>query len=321
LTGAALTLAACGSSGNPNRKLGGNDATFKVAESPHAANFPAAGGRTLQAIASQSVPDKTNVAVATTTFVPGTNRFSFGLLDASGAKFVYGETAVYIADRLTGKAQGPFVAPAESLVPAPQFISQITAADAAAPKAVYAAQVPFRKPGSYAVLAITRRRGELLGALAGVKVAKSTPIPGPGQRPPAVDTPTAASVGGDIKKIDTRVPVSDMHKVSFKDVLGHKPVVLVISTPQLCQSRVCGPVTDLTLEVESRYVGKVDFIHQEVYNDNQVNKGIRPQVVAFHVRTEPWLFAVNKRGIIVARLEGAFGLPAINRAAKLALGS
>ena len=58
------------------------------------------------------------------------------------------------------------------------------------------------------------------------------------------------------------------------------------------------------------------FIHQEVYVDNQPSKGCRPQFNAFHLRTEPWLFAINRRGIIVARFEGAFGTAELSRRAE-----
>ena len=66
-----------------------------------------------------------------------------------------------------------------------------------------------------------------------------------------------------------------MHDVDFADVVGKKPVALLFSTPQLCQSRVCGPVTDMELQMKSKYGDKMDFIHQEVYVDNDVNKGLR----------------------------------------------
>ena len=36
---------------------------------------------------------------------------------------------------------------------------------------------------------------------------------------------------------------------------------------------------------------------------------------AFHLQTEPWLFAINRRGIIAARLEGAFGTDRARRCA------
>ena len=55
-----------------------------------------------------------------------------------------------------------------------------------------------------------------------------------------------------------------MHKVDFADVVGKKPVALLFSTPQLCQSRVCGPVTDIELQMQSKYGDKMTFIHQEV---------------------------------------------------------
>ena len=62
-----------------------------------------------------------------------------------------------------------------------------------------------------------------------------------------------------------------------------------------------------------------DFIHEEVYVDNQPSKGLRPQLKAFHLRTEPWLFAINRQGKIVARLEGAFGTTELSQALQAAL--
>src|SRR4051794_20884121 len=50
------------------------------------------------------------------------------------------------------------------------------------------------------------------------------------------------------------------------------------------------------------------FIHQKVYRDDVVEKGPRPQLAAFHLETEPWLFVVASDGCIAARLEGSFGV-------------
>jgi hypothetical protein len=115
------------------------------------------------------------------------------------------------------------------------------------------------------------------------------------------------------------VPPSDMHAESFDQVVGKKPVALLFSTPQLCQSRVCGPVTDVALQLKAKYGDKIDFIHQEVYVDNDTNKGLRPPLQAFHLRTEPWLFVVGADGEIAARLEGSFGITAFENALKTAL--
>jgi hypothetical protein len=110
-----------------------------------------------------------------------------------------------------------------------------------------------------------------------------------------------------------------MHQVSFKDVLGKKPVALLFSTPQLCISRVCGPVTDIAVELEHEFGNRVDFIHEEVYVNNQPSKGLRPSLRAFHLQTEPWLFTVNRKGVIAARLEGSFGVNAFRQALEAAL--
>ena len=61
------------------------------------------------------------------------------------------------------------------------------------------------------------------------------------------------------------------------------------------------------------------FIHQEVYVDNDANKGLRPPLRAFALPTEPWLFVVDRDGRITRRLEGSFGFNAFQAAIKTAL--
>ena len=87
-----------------------------------------------------------------------------------------------------------------------------------------------------------------------------------------------------------------------------KPVALVFATPALCQSRVCGPVVDIAQQVADKYKGEVDFIHMEVYSDNDAGKGIRPQLKAFGLQTEPWTFLIDENGIVRDRIEGAYGV-------------
>jgi hypothetical protein len=152
-----------------------------------------------------------------------------------------------------------------------------------------------------------------------VNTKNSVDIPDVGERAPKVATDTLASVKGDEKLLDTRTPPSDMHKSSFADVLGKKPVALLFSTPQLCQSRVCGPVTDIAMQMEAKYGRQIEFIHQEVYVGNDPNAGLREPLQAFRLSTEPWLFVVGADGRITARLEGSFGLRAFENALKTAL--
>jgi hypothetical protein len=139
-------------------------------------------------------------------------------------------------------------------------------------------------------------------------------IPGVGDKAPIIHTPTRADVGGDMAKIDTRIPPDQMHEVDFAEVVGKKPIVLVFATPALCQTRVCGPVVDVAQQVADAYQGKADFIHMEVYNDNEIAKGPRPQLQAYNLESEPWAFLIDRNGIVRDRIEGAFGVSELEEA-------
>jgi hypothetical protein len=182
--------------------------------------------------------------------------------------------------------------------------------------------VPLTKPGTWSVLIATQSGGSLLAAPTQIKV--KTPaqdkIPAVGQQAPKVATDTLTTAKGDESSIDTRVPPApELHKESFADVVGKKPVALLFATPQLCQSRVCGPVTDIALQMKAEYGGQMAFIHQEVYVGNDPNKGLREPLQQFNLRSEPWLFVVDRSGRITARMEGSFGVKTFERAIHTAL--
>lgn len=282
-----------------------------------AADFPATGGRTLQEIAD-TVLAGPQVGLATSVFTPGENRLAFGLIDKGNA-LVYGPTALYVARTPQARARGPFPAPAGSLLVEPPFRSRTAAEEDDAVAAIYAAQVPLDRPGRYAVLAVSRAERGLIGAAAQIQVRRSSPIPAVGERAPRVDTDTLASAGGNIEAIETRVPPDDMHQVNFADEVGKRPIALLMATPALCQTRVCGPVTDIAAQLQREFGDRVAFIHQEVYVDNEVASGLRPPLQAFRLRTEPWLFTVDRRGRVAARLEGSFSIEEFRAAVKAAL--
>ena len=56
-----------------------------------------------------------------------------------------------------------------------------------------------------------------------------------------------------------------------------------------------------------RWQGKgVDFIHVEIYKDNDPAKGTNRWVNEWNLQSEPFTFVVDRTGVIRARLEGAF---------------
>jgi hypothetical protein len=324
----ALALAACGGDdgggsgggGDPVAQVpGGLQGKVRAAQDPQASEFPAPEGRTLQALAD-SIGGGPQMGMAGSVYLAGQeNRVAFGVIDEQ-AGFLYGKTALYVARTPDSPARGPYVAPADVLVTDPPYRSQQAATEADPFAAVYAAQVPFAKPGRYSVLAVTLADGKPVAAPGQLEVTTRAKdeIPEVGEPAPKVETDTVASAGGDVEAIDTRRPTSDMH-ANFAQSVGKKPVALLFATPQLCQSRVCGPVVDIGLQLRAKYGDQVEFIHQEVYTDNDPQKGLRPPLQAFGLPTEPWLFVVGEDGKVTARLEGSFGLSAFEQAVQTAL--
>jgi hypothetical protein len=128
-----------------------------------------------------------------------------------------------------------------------------------------------------------------------------------------IHTPTVDGVGN-VEQIDTRIPPDTMHDVDFADVVGKQPIVLVMATPALCQTRVCGPVVDIAEQVKNERPDDAAYIHMEIWNENDIQKGARPQVLAYHLRTEPWLFVIDANGRVSTRIEGAFSAAELNQA-------
>jgi hypothetical protein len=46
----------------------------------------------------------------------------------------------------------------------------------------------------------------------------------------------------------------------------------------------------------------------EIYRDNDPGKALRPQVIAYRLQTEPWVFVIDRNGIVETRIEGAFSV-------------
>jgi hypothetical protein len=304
--------AGCGSSSG-----GGNEtAPAQPQPTAKAEDFPQAHGGTLPDLIA-NLPSGPQLAPSVSLLEKGTNRIGFALFDNAGKQLSGAGVSLYVGGTDGSSARGPFLARAESLKVSPQFESKQTATDPNSARGVYVADVPFKRDGKYAMLAIAQLDGRLVATSPiGVQVGgkKSVP-PGPGEKAPVIHTLTPADVAGDLAKIDTRIPPApSLLKDDFADVVGKKPVVLTFATPQLCQSRVCGPVVDVVDEVQAKVGDKVSFIHQEIYQDNQTNKGLRPQLAPYKLQTEPWTFVVDRHGVISTRFEGAFSPGELERA-------
>jgi hypothetical protein len=310
---AAMLVVGCGS---------GSSAGETSRAAPDKAEFPAAKGKTITQLLESSGAKPTNLVVAPAapaSLAVGEDRFSFGVFTKGREQVTDADVALYFAKTEGGPVKGPYPAQVTSLEVKPAYRSQLNDPDAAA--AVYVVpKVDFDEKGPWVAIAMLKGKNGLEASRVPSPVIEQYPaIPKVGEKAPRIHTPTAAQVGGDLAKIDTRIPPDQMHEVDFAEALGEKPIVLVFATPALCQSRVCGPVVDVAQEVADTYGDEVDFIHMEVYNDNDPNKGIRPQLRAFHLPTEPWTFLINADGVIKDRIEGPYGVSELEEAVQTIL--
>jgi hypothetical protein len=305
-------VAGCGGSSNPDRPPPQPEPTGQPAD------FPSATGKTLDDVASMADGQGPVLAPSVSIVHKGVNRYGFGLFDTARKQIIGAQVAVYTARQDGTGVRGPYVARSESLTVRPQFQSQTTASDPSSAKSVYVADVPFKRTGKNAVVAIAKLDGRLLvtnGFSVNVTRPGRSEPPDVGDRAISVHTKTLTDVGGDAAQLDTRRPFAkDLLRDDLADVLGKRPVVITFATPLLCQSRVCGPTVDIVEQVKASAPKDVAFIHQEIYNDNQVNKGLRPQLAAWRLRTEPWTFVIDRSGKISTRLEGGFSVGELQRA-------
>jgi hypothetical protein len=309
-----VLAAGCGGSSNK-----GSDApAAEPAPTGKASSFPSAKGKTLDTLRANLAEGPILAPSTTSSIGVGTNRIGFALFTADRKQILNAQVALYTTNHDGTGVKGPYVARFESLRVKPQYESRTTANDPTGAKAVYVATVPIKKAGQRVVTGIARIGGQKVRTTGFELTIPAHPSGGPpdvGTKPPVIHTPTLDSVAGDASKISTRQPpAEDLLKSDYAKVVGKKPIVITFATPLLCQSRVCGPVVDVVEQVRAQTKKDVAFIHQEIYKDNDANKGFQPQVDAWHLPTEPWTFVIDRTGRVATRFEGAFSAGELERA-------
>jgi hypothetical protein len=139
-----------------------------------------------------------------------------------------------------------------------------------------------------------------------------------GDRAPDTKTPTLADVGGDVRQISSDTnPDPAFYQVSVDQALARKtPFILVFATPAFCRSAQCGPTLDFVKQASKTAPSSVAFINVEPYilkfTDGRVQPvldsqgNLQPTDVsnAWGLPTEPWIFAVDRNGIVQGSFEG-----------------
>lgn len=145
---------------------------------------------------------------------------------------------------------------------------------------------------------------------------------------PAVGSPAIPSKNlttrdmPDLKQLTSdSSPDPDLYQLTIADAIAaHKPFLVAFATPGFCQSATCGPNIRVVKQLKNEFKSQVNFIHVEVYPypfGDAVQQGrFVPAMGEWKLKTEPWTFLVDGKGIIQAKYEGGFTLAELEPALK-----
>lgn len=169
---------------------------------------------------------------------------------------------------------------------------------------IYVATLRIPEPGKHWI--VIQPRGVAFQGFQILDVKKAPAAVGVGERAPASNNPTTATERAE--RITTaRPPDTALLRYSVADSLKKGvPFVVAFATPAFCESRTCGPVVDVLEAVRKRFERQgIRFIHIEIYEKNVPGNGVNRWVRDWKLPTEPWVFVVDRRGIVRDRFEGA----------------
>jgi len=226
------------------------------------------------------------------------DRLVFNLIDpTNGAAVTTPAAKVWIAQDQKSAATGPLTA---------------NYRDDGLPKekGFYEVQLTIPSDGTWLAVAEVQRPGKSTSEFgaAQFQIGRRTAMPKEGDLATSVPTPTYSDHRG-VDPICTAKPICPMHAISLDTALeSGKPTVLIIATPQFCQSALCGPETQVVGGVSKEFSGRINFIHVEVYKDNKdttiQRQILSPAAALWHLDEEPAIYYIDSARLIKSRTIG-----------------
>ncbi|GAC1464067.1 MAG: thioredoxin family protein [Chloroflexota bacterium] len=279
----------------------------------------AAGVLTARAATATSHPADSGIQALVTSndLALGRNRFTFGLLDHNHP--LSGGRPVVAFYYLHGNAATLVKSVSASFNYFGRGLPDTSANSAAVQlQGVYVADPTFARPGNWGAEFKLRYKGRRVTLTSGFIVRRKSLTPAVGSPAPRSNNPTVAQKP--VRELDSGHPPDDMHRLSIAQAIAqHKPLVVLFSTPAFCSSRMCGPQTDIVKNLERRYRSRVNFVHVEIYSHANPQYGYAPTVLQWHLPSDPWVFVVNRKGIVAAKFEGPTASSEIESAIKVTL--
>ena len=188
-------------------------------------------------------------------------------------------------------------------------------------RGLYAADITFPSDGRWGTrFNATFPDGSTQTVRADYDVLADPITPAIGAPAPSVDTPTADDVGGDLAQLSSdRDPEPRFYETSIADALAAgEPFVVVFATPAFCETAMCGPILETVKAVAADHPD-LTFINVEPYQleEAEIAGQLTPKLDAsgnlqaaqttqeWGLYFEPWMFAVDRDGIVRGSYEVA----------------
>lgn len=314
LVALGLVLAACGGSSDSNE-----------AAAPTA---PATGA------AAAAPTTGYGPVVAASELVVGENRFVLGIIDNATGQPLPDATVHFRFFTLQGN-QGTLKSEADARFIAPARDAGVSGivehrhadgsvhphANVEADVGVYVARATFDQPGPWAVEASFATRDGKEGSIAArFEVKPESVTPAVGSPAPRTKNLTAADVTN-LSEIDSAIePVAALHQESVAGAIAAgKPALVAFVTPGYCSTRFCGPTYELVKKLIPVYGDKAALIHIEIYKD-PINKVVADPVKEWKLQSEPYIFVLDRNGIITDKFEGPVSYAELDQALKKVTG-
>jgi hypothetical protein len=274
-------------------------------------------GHTHEHLQESQATTTLEVTLAPSELVVGPNRFAVGLFD--GERRMVHEAAVHFHYYDLSNPAAPALESEADATPlhTPDGLTTI-----------FVQEREFDRAGEWGVEVQAHfANGETALKRIGFEVLADSPTLKPGQKIPALDTPTASQVNGDLSQLSSAsTPNPAFYQSSLAQAVANgKPTVLLFATPAFCQTRFCGPAYEVTDTLQKHYRDVFNFVHIEVYtglpNPAANNWQVAPAMTAFGLTTEPWLYLIDSKGIVVYRVEGVFTTAEVERHLQALLGA
>ena len=245
---------------------------------------------------NKTIEENLLLAIGNTDIAVGTNRMIFAIIDKINGPIIHDEVKVnyyYIGSTTTLEFQ----------------VSAKFVKWPMSNKGVYVSHASFDKAGRWGISVITPNGTH--DVQAGIIVKDQSDTLSVGTPVPASINKTSKDVS-DLSELTTSpIPSPQLYKLTIAEAINNgRPTVLTFATPAFCSTTTCGPQVEIISSLSTLYKNSVNFIHIEIYehpnniSGNPYGANLSPIVMEWNIKTEPFTFVIDNRGVLKYKYEG-----------------